>query len=88
MKPGNLYRYLRKHHEEIKAEVESYYFHGYNHQNLGHCAGCAAHRLFKLTTKQWNGSAGCEYYAAALAYIVHFKLVPNADSVYEPFTKG
>ena len=74
---GNLYRFLCDHAAEVKAEVNSYLIHGYTQQGAGHCAACTAHRIFKLSDKQWNGPAGAEYFAAALAYIIHFELFPN-----------
>lgn len=80
---GNIYRYLRENHEAMVVEVNAYISHGlsYTRYSMQHCAACAARSLFKLTDKQWNSPAGCEYYAASLAYIVHFNLFRLKDEI-------
>lgn len=77
VKPGNLYRYLCAHSDDVKKEVESYLIYGYKGNGPGHCAACVALRIFKLTDKRWNSPSGSEFFSAALAYIVNFKLFPN-----------
>jgi hypothetical protein len=75
-KVGNLYRILvtEENRAKLTEMIATYKHVGKGSANLKHCAACLANDFFKLTSKQWNSSAGSEYYAAMLAVIVHFDL--------------
>ena len=76
-KTGNLYAQAVLGKAEIISKIKTYKSIAGKFADMKHCAACIATDFFNLTTGQWNGKKGAEYYAAILAAIVHFDLYTN-----------